>query len=51
MEDAVEAGRQIAARGHLVRDARVADFCLGTDDPLGDRRRGRQKGARDFLRR
>ena len=41
--------RQLGARRHLVRDARVADLRLGAHDALGERGRAGEKGARDLL--
>ena len=47
-EDDVEPVGQPVARGHLERDAGVADLALGPDEALADRRDGQQQRARDL---
>ena len=49
LKDRVEPVRQFGPRGHLIRNPRVADLRLRTDDPLGDGRRAGQECVRDFL--
>ena len=49
VENRVQAARQVGARRHLIRNARVTDLRLGADDPLRDGRRNSKKRPRDFL--
>ena len=46
-----ESCRQLRRLGHTVRDARVADLPLRTNEPLRHRRLGDEEGARDLGRR
>ena len=48
-QHAVQPRRQIRARRHLIRNARIANLRLRAHDALGERGRGREKGARDLL--
>ena len=43
-----KAGREVGLTRNTVRNSRVADLSLGSDQPLGHRRFGHQEGARDF---
>ncbi len=49
MQHALQAGGQVGPGRHLVRDPRVADLGLGTDDPLRERGGRGQEGARDLF--
>src|SRR3989441_7222302 len=41
--------RQLGVRGHLIGNARVADFCLGAHDALRQRGRRCEERAGDLL--
>ena len=49
VKNGVEPVRQLLARRHLIRNARVADLRLRPDDALGDGGRIGEKRARDLL--
>jgi len=49
VQHGLEALGQLGRRGHLIRNAGVADLSLGTHDPLRDGRGRREEGARDLF--
>jgi hypothetical protein len=51
VQHGVEAIGQLLASGHLIRNLRVANLALGSNDALRDGGRRGQEGARDFFRR